>query len=53
MYVEEQIEILRRVLKAALKDAQQSVDYKYVDVFQHLLDEIQRIQNYIERMNND
>ena len=41
----EQVEILRRIAERGLKLAQQGDpgDYKFIDVFQHLLDEIERL----------
>jgi hypothetical protein len=41
-YVAEQIEILRRIAQRGLRAAQDHNDTRYIDLFQHLLDEIQR-----------
>lgn len=44
--IEEQIDILRRITERGLRVAQEE-NSKYIDVFQHLLDEIERLKYYI------
>lgn len=38
-------DVLRRIAERGLKRAQEQKDSEYVDIFQHLLDEIERIEN--------
>jgi len=35
-------DILRRIVERGLKRAQQDEDSEYVDIFQHILDELER-----------
>ena len=44
--VSEQLEILRRISERGLNTAQINKESSYVDIFQHLLDEIQRTKFY-------
>lgn len=41
----EQVEIIRRIAERGLAKAQKNNDQEYIDLFQHLLDEISRLKN--------
>lgn len=42
--MDEQIEILRRIVESGMSEVIKANDDKYVDLFQHLLDEIERLK---------
>jgi hypothetical protein len=46
-YIAEQLEILRRIAERGLRLAQDNTahDARYIDLFQHMLDEIQRTKS--------
>ena len=43
-YAKDQIEIVRRIAERGLKHAQGTRNNQYIDLFQHILDELARIK---------
>jgi uncharacterized membrane protein YqiK len=39
------IHVIRRIAERGLQRAQEDLDSEYVDIFQHILDEIERMEN--------
>lgn len=48
IYLQQQTEILRRIASNGLKTAVEAQEDVYVDYFQHLQDEIERVQAVLE-----
>jgi hypothetical protein len=40
------LDVIRRIAERGLKMAQREYQSRYIDVFQHLLDELQRVEKY-------
>ena len=39
------LDVLRRIAERGLKRAQEDMDSEYIDIFQHLLDELERAKS--------